>query len=98
MTNRAAETDLIADLRRLSADGRCLCSSAHTDWRGVEDLLDRLERAEERVRRVEGAISAYQSAHSHLGIHRDQFGPSVGALRAALDNAISPESRGGDHA
>lgn len=38
--------DLIADLRRRLTEGLCLCSSAHTDWRGVEDLLDRLERAE----------------------------------------------------
>jgi hypothetical protein len=36
--------DLIAELRALLADERCLCSSAHTDWHGVADLLDEIER------------------------------------------------------
>ena len=54
---QAADVD-VAALRGLLDDGRCLCSSAHTDWRGVAALLDRLERAEAAVRTAELAIDA----------------------------------------
>lgn len=43
---KARTDDLIAELRQRLSEGWCLCSSAHTDWQGVEALLDRLERAE----------------------------------------------------
>ena len=53
---QAADVD-VAALRELLDDGRCLCSSAHTDWRGVAALLDRLERAEAAVARVDGFVA-----------------------------------------
>lgn len=48
---------LVTDLRRRLADGLCLCSSAHTDWRGVESLLDRLERVEAELTITGGLLA-----------------------------------------
>lgn len=46
-----SEEDLLIGLRGLLTDERCLCSSAHTDWRSVADLLDRLEAVQVLHRR-----------------------------------------------
>jgi hypothetical protein len=50
----AKATPDLAALRALLADGRCLCSSAHTDWAGVGALLTEVEAG----RRLRAAVEA----------------------------------------
>lgn len=98
----AADRPTLARLREALADGRCLCSSASTDWRGVEDLLDEVESLRGVVAAVEGLARSEQADRfrdeaargvAQMPYASNRYLRLLDDLRAALDGTQSGEGR-----
>ncbi len=55
---------VVAEWRELLADERCLCSSAHTNWRAIDDLLAALESAQSDRDELRARLTEREREHA----------------------------------